>query len=125
MLDAHGDPVLDENGEPLKRTVKHYDEPGIEGESVTLTQWYFDPADGTWKRNERFGHDAMNALAAIATDDWAAGEPHEATLSDDGRVTLTTNGDGLYNFKNLPTAYVDDAGAFYLASYRQIGRAHV
>ena len=39
VLDAHGDPVLDENGEPLKRTVKRYDEPGIEGESVTLTQW--------------------------------------------------------------------------------------
>ena len=55
-------------------------------------------------------------LAAIATDDWAA----DAVLTDDGRVTITTQADGLYRFRNLPTAYIDSKGTLYLASYRVV-----
>ena len=126
LLDENNQPVKDAEGNPVTQKVKVYDEPGIEGEAVTLSQWYFDPAAadgaGAWVRNEQFCRDGFNMLAAVATDDWAVDETDAdalaAALSDDGYVTLTTNGDGEYSFKNLPTAYVSADGKLYLASYR-------
>ena len=33
-------------------------------------------------------------------------------------MTVRTNADGLYRFQNLPTAYVNESGELFLASYR-------
>ena len=108
----------------LTRKVRSYaaDEPGIQGEAVTLSQWYWDGAE--WVRNETFGVDGFNALEAIATDEWAAGaalsvdDPTTVDLNEAGYVTVRTNADGLYRFQNLPTAYVNESGELFLASYR-------
>ena len=129
LTDAEGNPVLGEDGQPVMKVEKVYDasEPGLVGETVTLTQYYYDPAQtnteegdpnqGThWVRNTAFATDGYNVLEAIATDDWAA----DAVLSADGRVTVTTQADGIYRFRNLPTAYIDGDGKLYVASYRVV-----
>ncbi len=126
MLDAAGNPVLAEDGSSkmLTRKVRSYaaDEPGIQDEAVTLSQWYWDGAE--WVRNEAFGVDGFNVLEAIATDEWAAGavlsvdDPTTVDVNEAGYVTVRTNADGLYRFQNLPTAYVNESGELFLASYR-------
>ncbi|MEE0706285.1 MAG: PASTA domain-containing protein, partial [Adlercreutzia sp.] len=127
VLDDEGNPVLDDEGNPVTQKVTGYDpaEPGIEDQTVVLSQYFYDatrtnededdPSFGThWLRNTAFGSDGANVLATIATGEWAEG----AVLTDDGRVAVQTKTDGVYRFENLPSAYVGEDGKLYLASYR-------
>ena len=132
--DGEGNPVVDDDGNPVMDEVTAYDEsePGLEGETVALSQYYYDetmvnqeegdPNFGTHSiRNTDFCVAGFNNLVAIATGDWA-----EGAYVEDGRVYVKTNGEGVYSFKNLPTTYIKNLSAdevgkvsrLRLASYR-------
>src|SRR5699024_5119615 len=82
----------------------------VEGATVFLTQWYYDPdaenpADGNshWFQNEAFADGTADANAGAPT----------------GARATRTDSDGAYLFEELPTFIAVSAGDdFRLASYR-------
>lgn len=108
-------------------------EPGLAGERVVLTQWYYDASrtnleDGGshWFRNVDFGVDkrttgvapgATVGTPAPAGTDPAAATPDSAGLLP-GELMVLTDDEGRYAFGDLPTAYTTDDGVQYLAAYR-------
>ncbi len=128
-VDEDGNEVTDAEGNPVLV------EPGVPGQVVTLTQWFYDPArtnpdDGGshWFRNEAFGADDRTGVRAVDENGvpqedadgnpvWAGPVVTGGTAAN-GVVSVRTGEDGTYAFDNLPTAYTDPQGAHFLAGYR-------
>lgn len=98
-------------------------EPGLEGQTVLLSQWYWVPEEGglggRWEQNTAFGQDLRTAaVPGASVVEGADGASHVAAAVGGGFLAQKTGADGLYEFNELPTAYTAPDGAHYLAAYR-------
>ncbi len=111
-------------------------EPGLAGEAVLLTQWYYEPLrtnpddhNSHWFRNESFGLDQRTSgiAGAVAFDAaTATADGVDANGLLPGEIMTRTDAGGVYRFADLPTAWTDDTGHQRLAAYRvQLVALHV